>query len=48
MNIYIETYGCSANQSNSEIMAGLLASAGFNIVKNKDIADVIILNTWVV
>jgi len=47
-NIYIETYGCSANQSNSEIMAGLLASAGFNIVKNKDIADVIILNTCIV
>jgi len=47
-NIYIETFGCSANQSNSEIMAGLLARAGLNIVKNKEIADVIILNTCIV
>jgi len=47
-NIYIETYGCSANQNNSEIMAGLLARAGFNIVNNPEIADVIIINTCIV
>jgi MiaB-like tRNA modifying enzyme len=48
MNIYIETYGCSANQSSSERMKGLLAKAGFNIVNNEKLADVVILNTCVV
>lgn len=47
-NIYIETYGCSANQNNSEIIAGLLQQAGINIVKNMKIADVAILNTCIV
>ena len=45
LNIYIETYGCSANQNNGEIIAGLLARTGFNIVKNKALADIAILNS---
>jgi threonylcarbamoyladenosine tRNA methylthiotransferase CDKAL1 len=44
-NIYIESYGCSASQSDTEIIAGLLKKAGFNIVKNEKQADVIILVT---
>ena len=47
-SIYLETYGCSANQNNSEIMAGILISNGFNIVENEDIADITILNTCIV
>lgn len=47
MKIYIETYGCSSNQSNSEIMAGLLNQAGYKIVP-EDEADLIIINTCVV
>lgn len=47
-NVYIETYGCSANQNNSEIMAGLLERSGFNVVSNKDIADIAIVNTCIV
>ncbi|MEM4215299.1 MAG: tRNA (N(6)-L-threonylcarbamoyladenosine(37)-C(2))-methylthiotransferase [Candidatus Pacearchaeota archaeon] len=47
-NVYIETYGCSANQSNSEIMKGILASHGFNIVSNENIADVVIINSCIV
>jgi len=47
-NIYIETYGCSANQNNSEIIAGMLAKAGLFIIKNAENADVLILNTCVV
>jgi threonylcarbamoyladenosine tRNA methylthiotransferase CDKAL1 len=46
--IYIETYGCSANQNNSEIMAGLLTQAGHIITNNQNLADIIILNTCVV
>jgi len=48
MYVYIETYGCSANQNNSEILAGILTGAGFMAVKNKQIADVLIINTCVV
>lgn len=47
-NIYIETYGCSANQNNSEIMAGILSRAGFLIINNIELADIIILNTCIV
>ena len=48
MNIYIETYGCSANQNNGEIMAGLLSRAGHIIVNNENIADICILNSCIV
>jgi len=45
---YIETYGCSANQNNSEILAGILSRAGFLITNNQELADIIILNTCIV
>jgi len=48
VSVYIETYGCSANQSHSEIMMGLLEKNGFNITKNPENADLIILNTCIV
>jgi len=44
-NVFIQTYGCSENFGESEIMAGLLTKSGFDIVKNIENADVIILNT---
>ena len=46
--VYIDTYGCSANQNNSEIIAGLLASNGYKITNNPKIADTHIINTCVV
>jgi MiaB-like tRNA modifying enzyme len=46
--IYIETYGCAANKSDSEIMIGLLNEARFQIAKNLKEADVIIINTCIV
>ena len=47
--IYIETYGCSLNQSDSEVMAGLLKENGFfEITDDIEEADVIILNTCIV
>jgi len=48
MYVYIETFGCSANQNNGEIIAGLLARAGFTIVQNQKLADIVILNTCIV
>jgi len=46
--IYTETFGCSANQNNTEIMKGILRQAGFDTVIKTDIADIIILNTCIV
>lgn len=46
--VYLETYGCSANRNNSEILAGILKQAGYEITNNEKIADIIILNTCVV
>lgn len=48
MNIYFETFGCSANQNNSEIMAGILERAGFIVTNNQRIADIALLNTCIV
>ncbi|MCP3682549.1 MAG: tRNA (N(6)-L-threonylcarbamoyladenosine(37)-C(2))-methylthiotransferase [bacterium] len=48
MKIFIETFGCSANTNNSEIMAGLLTKAKHTIVDNEKNADIIILNTCTV
>lgn len=45
---YIKTYGCSANQNNSEIMAGILGRAGFLVTNNPKIAEIIIINTCIV
>ncbi len=46
--VYIETYGCSANKSDSEIMMGILTDAGFQIVDDWKKADVLIINTCIV
>jgi len=45
---FIETYGCSSNQSDSEIIAGLLAQKKFEIVDSPQKADVCIINTCIV
>jgi threonylcarbamoyladenosine tRNA methylthiotransferase CDKAL1 len=46
--IYIETYGCSANQNNSEILSGILMQSGYQLTNNEKIADIIIINTCIV
>tara|TARA_Y100000310_G_scaffold337343_1_gene424186 strand:+ start:1255 stop:2478 length:1224 start_codon:yes stop_codon:yes gene_type:complete len=46
--IYIETYGCTANKNNSEILAGKLIQQGHKITNNQDIAETIIINTCIV
>lgn len=48
INIFIKTYGCTANQDNEAIMSGLLIEAGFNIVNSFKEADVIIINSCTV
>ncbi len=43
--VYIETYGCQMNVSDSELMSGILTQAGHKTVNDIDAADVILLNT---
>jgi tRNA-2-methylthio-N6-dimethylallyladenosine synthase len=43
--VYIETYGCQMNVSDSELMAGSLAARGYQSVESPEGADVILVNT---
>lgn len=43
--LYVESYGCQMNFSDSEIVASIMAQAGFETTKNSEEADVILLNT---
>ena len=45
MKVFIETYGCTFNQADSEIMAGVLRENSIELVDNPDDADAIIVNT---
>lgn len=44
-NVYIETYGCQMNISDSEIVGSVLTSSGYQITNDINISDVIFLNT---
>jgi tRNA-2-methylthio-N6-dimethylallyladenosine synthase len=43
--VYIETYGCQMNVSDTELMLGKLAASGYDSVDQPDGADVILINT---
>ncbi|MDQ3673553.1 MAG: tRNA (N6-isopentenyl adenosine(37)-C2)-methylthiotransferase MiaB [Gemmatimonadota bacterium] len=43
--VYIETYGCQMNVSDTELMLGKLIEAGYESVSEPDGADVILINT---
>jgi tRNA-2-methylthio-N6-dimethylallyladenosine synthase len=43
--VFIETYGCQMNVSDTELMLGKLTDAGYDAVDVPDGADVILLNT---
>ncbi len=48
MKIGILTYGCPANKSDSEIMAGLLTERGFDPILGSEDPDTVIVNTCIV
>ena len=48
INIYFETHGCTMNANDSEIMQGILKAAGYDIVNEERLADIIVLNTCIV
>ncbi|CAZ95213.1 tRNA (N6-isopentenyl adenosine(37)-C2)-methylthiotransferase MiaB [Zobellia galactanivorans] len=43
--LYIESYGCQMNFSDSEIVASILANEGFNTTQNLKEADLVLVNT---
>jgi tRNA-2-methylthio-N6-dimethylallyladenosine synthase len=44
-SVYIETYGCQMNVSDSELMLGALADVGYDAAPGPEGADVILVNT---
>lgn len=45
MKYYIKTFGCQMNEHDSEIIAGILESAGYQPAEDLAAADVIVINT---
>jgi tRNA-2-methylthio-N6-dimethylallyladenosine synthase len=43
--LFIESYGCAMNFSDSEIVASILADQGFNTTQNLEEADLVLVNT---
>ncbi len=43
--VYLETYGCQMNVSDSEIVASVLREGGFGLTRDPERADVVLINT---
>lgn len=43
--VYIESYGCQMNFSDSEIVASIMAQEGYGTTRNAEEADLVLLNT---
>ncbi|KAK6044104.1 hypothetical protein COOONC_18390, partial [Cooperia oncophora] len=46
--VWVKTWGCSHNASDSEYMAGILAKAGYPIVRKSSDAKIWVLNSCTV
>lgn len=46
--IYMKTWGCTHNSSDTEYMAGQLAAYGYNLTDDKEAADLWVLNSCTV
>ncbi|KAG8197486.1 hypothetical protein JTE90_007225 [Oedothorax gibbosus] len=47
-NVYVKTWGCAHNSSDSEYMAGLLNEEGYNITDDESLAHIWLLNSCTV
>ena len=43
--LYIETYGCQMNVADSEVVAAIMQAEGYDYTRERDEADIILLNT---
>jgi len=48
LQVFVKSFGCSANTADSEVLAGCLANAGFQLANSETEADVLIYNTCAV
>jgi MiaB-like tRNA modifying enzyme len=48
MRVFLKSYGCSANQADSEVLLGCLTNAGYKSVGSPTEADVVVINTCAV
>ena len=48
MNVYLETFGCRANQADSEAVRALVLGAGYQLVASPADADVAVINSCTV
>lgn len=48
MQVFVRSFGCSANTADGEVLAGCLARAGFQLATSESDADVLIYNTCAV
>jgi len=48
VRVFLETYGCTLNQAESDIMAGILKSGGHTLCEKEEDAEILIINTCTV
>jgi threonylcarbamoyladenosine tRNA methylthiotransferase CDKAL1 len=48
MQVFVRSFGCSANTADSEVLAGCLKDAGFTLVNSESKADIVIYNSCAV
>jgi len=48
MQVFIKSFGCSANLADGEVLAGCLAEAGYELVETVEAANIVIYNTCAV
>ena len=46
--LYVESYGCQMNFSDSEVVASIMTNNGYSTTRNIDEADVVLINTCVI
>lgn len=45
MKVFVKTFGCELNRADGEVMAGVLAKAGFKLVGSLQKADIVVVNS---
>jgi MiaB-like tRNA modifying enzyme len=48
MRVFVESFGCSTNLADGEVLAGCLAEAGYELINSSAEADIIVCNTCAV
>ena len=46
--VHVETYGCTRNKADAEIMEAILLRAGYELAETPDSADYVVVNTCAV